>query len=91
MTHTIPDDPRGPAERAFRERMQPLLALADQHPDATELLIDGDDISLSFGDGGSASALPTSPASARARSRRQPLLPPSSPASSSAPTRRPGP
>ncbi len=50
MTNVIPDDPRGPAERAFRERMQPLLALADQHPDASEVFIDGEDIRLSFGD-----------------------------------------
>ena len=50
MINTTSDDPRGPAERAFRERMQPLLALADQHPDASELFIDGEDIRLSFGD-----------------------------------------
>lgn len=44
------DDPRVDAERAFRERMRPLLTLADEHPTATEVFVDGGDIRLSFGD-----------------------------------------
>lgn len=44
------DDPRLEAERAFRERMRPLIALADEHPDASEVFVDGRDIRLSFGD-----------------------------------------
>ena len=50
MISTTPDDPRGTAEQAFRERMRPLLALADEHAEASELFIDGEDIRLAFGD-----------------------------------------
>lgn len=43
-------DPRAVAEAVFRERLAPLLALADEHPDATELCVDGDEIRLDLGD-----------------------------------------
>jgi type IV secretion system protein TrbB len=44
------DDPRAVAEAVFRERLGPVLALAERHPDATDVFIDGDAIRLSLGD-----------------------------------------
>ncbi len=41
---------RASAERAFRERMAPLLTLAAEHPDASEVFVDADTIRLSFGE-----------------------------------------
>ena len=40
------DDPRAVAEAVFRERLGPVLALAERHPDATDVFIDGDAIRL---------------------------------------------
>ena len=81
MTHWIPDDPRGPAERAFRERMQPLLALADQRPDASELFIDGEERPPLFGGERQRFRYADLPGLFPVRSRPR-GCPPSSPASS---------
>src|SRR3954453_1289937 len=43
-------DPRAIAEAVFRDRLGPVLALAERHPDATDVFIDGDAIRLSLGD-----------------------------------------
>lgn len=44
------DDQRKAAEQVFRDRMAPFLALGEEHQDATEIFIDGDEIRLSWGD-----------------------------------------
>ena len=44
------DDPRAIAEAVFRDRLGPVLALAERHPDATDVFIDGDAIRVSLGD-----------------------------------------
>ena len=44
------DDTREAASETFRDLMRPLLALAEEHPTASELFIDGEEIRLSFGD-----------------------------------------
>src|SRR4051794_7299045 len=43
-------DPRAIAEAVFRDRLGPVLALAERHPDATDVFIDGDAIRVSLGD-----------------------------------------
>src|SRR3954470_22626483 len=43
-------DPRAIAEAVFRDRLGPVLALAERPPDATDVFIDGDAIRLSSGD-----------------------------------------
>ena len=44
------DDTRAAASETFRDLLRPLLALADEHPDASEVFVDGEEIRLSFGD-----------------------------------------
>src|SRR3954454_21447394 len=43
-------DPRAIAEAVFRDRLGPVLALAERYPDATDVFIDGDAIRVSLGD-----------------------------------------
>src|SRR3954470_4832400 len=43
-------DPRAIAEAVFRDRLGPVLALAERPPDATDVFIDGDAIRVSLGD-----------------------------------------
>src|SRR3954454_4893727 len=43
-------DPRAIAEAVFRDRLGPVLALAERHPDATDVFIYGDAIRVSLGD-----------------------------------------
>jgi Flp pilus assembly CpaF family ATPase len=43
-------DLRQAAARAFRERLAPLLEAAARYPDATEILVDGDELRIDAGD-----------------------------------------
>ena len=42
-------DPRLAAETAFRERLQPILELGSRYPEASDVFIDGDRITVSLG------------------------------------------
>jgi len=42
-------DPRVAAEAAFRDRLRPIIDLGARYPEASDVFIDGERITLSFG------------------------------------------
>ena len=43
-------DPRAVAEEVFRDRLGPVLVLAERYPDASDVFIDGDTVRVCLGD-----------------------------------------